>query len=233
MTTRVGSAPSSSKIRSWSSPTGDSTAWVVIARPVRRAARAAARWTRSSCADTHGLSVPISPMIPGRTPVSPTPVARLGDELVGEVIDRPPVDEGLRRVVRAAIPAAAHDDVEPARPGDARQPGRIAPDPGQGQVHEPAAAGGPVRRQLLEDQGLVARELPVVPAIGDLPQRDLGVLVRQREPELGGIDRTEDRLDVGHGPRCYAVAAAGCSTRAAASRTSRMARARRTDSSGR
>ena len=121
----------------------------------------------------------------------------------------------------------------PLAPGDARQPGRVASDARQGQVHEPAAAGGPVGRQLLEDQRLVARELPVVPAIGDLPQRDLGVLVREREPELGGIDRTEDRLDVGHGPRCYAVAAAGCSTRAAARRTSRMARARRTDSSGR
>ena len=51
----------------------DRTAWVVIARPVRRAARAAARWTRSSAGETHGLSVPISPMIPGRTPLSPTP----------------------------------------------------------------------------------------------------------------------------------------------------------------
>ena len=38
-------------------------------------ARAAARCTRSSSALTHGLSVPISPMIPGRTPVSPTPSA--------------------------------------------------------------------------------------------------------------------------------------------------------------
>ena len=42
------------------------TPWVVMASPVRRAARAAARWTRSSSAETHGLSVPISPMIPGR-----------------------------------------------------------------------------------------------------------------------------------------------------------------------
>ena len=37
------------------------------------AARAAARWTRSSAGDSHGLSVPISPMIPIRTPDSPTP----------------------------------------------------------------------------------------------------------------------------------------------------------------
>ena len=36
MTTRARSAPSSSKIRSWSRPTEDWTAWVVIARPVRR-----------------------------------------------------------------------------------------------------------------------------------------------------------------------------------------------------
>ena len=101
MTTRVGSAPSSSKIRSWSRPTGDRTAWVVMARPVRRAARAAARWTRSSRAETHGLSVPISPMIPGRTPVVPDPVGRLADELVGQVVDGAPIDQRLRRVVGA------------------------------------------------------------------------------------------------------------------------------------
>ena len=99
MTTRPGSAPSSSKIRSWARPTADITAWVVIARPVRRAARAAARWTRSSAGETHGLSVPISPMIPGRTPLSPTPLSISRDQLVGEVVDRAPVDEGLGRVV--------------------------------------------------------------------------------------------------------------------------------------
>ena len=48
------------------------TEWVLIERPLRLAARAAARWTRSSAADTHGLSVPISPMIPGITPLELT-----------------------------------------------------------------------------------------------------------------------------------------------------------------
>ena len=43
------------------------------ASPVSLAARAAARWTRSSRGLTHPRSVPISPMIPGWTPVSPTP----------------------------------------------------------------------------------------------------------------------------------------------------------------
>ena len=62
--------------RSWSSPTGESTAWVVIASPVRRAARATARWTRSSWAESHGLSVPISPMMPGPHAALPHPVGR-------------------------------------------------------------------------------------------------------------------------------------------------------------
>ena len=80
------------------------------------------------------------------------------------------------------------------------------PDPGQGHVDEGTAARRAEARELLEDDRLVARELPVVPSAGDLPQRDLGVLVGQRHPEVGGIDRAEDGLDVGHGPRCYAVA---------------------------
>ena len=67
MTTRAGSAPASSRMSSWRSPTGDMTAWVVTAIPVARAARPQARRTRSSWAETHGLWTPISPMIPGRT----------------------------------------------------------------------------------------------------------------------------------------------------------------------
>ena len=95
MMTRVGSAPSSSKIRSWASPTADRTPWVVIARPVRRAARAAARWTRSSGGETHGLSVPISPMIPGRTPRVADPVGRLA---------RPARRRGRRRIGGRSAP---------------------------------------------------------------------------------------------------------------------------------
>ena len=74
---------------------GTGSTWVVIARPVRFAARAAARWTRSSAADTHGLSVPISPMIPGDHAGLADPVGRLAHELVGQVVDRAPVDPGL------------------------------------------------------------------------------------------------------------------------------------------
>ena len=136
MTTRDRSAPSASKTSSWSRPTVDWTAWVVIARPVRRAARAAARWTRSSRAESHGLSVPISPMIPGRTPVSPDPVGRLADELVGERVDGPAVDQGLGRVVGVAVPAGAHHDVEAGRLREPDEPRRVTPDAGQGQVDE-------------------------------------------------------------------------------------------------
>jgi hypothetical protein len=39
-----------------------------------------------------------------------------------------------------------------------------------------------------------------------MPQRDLRVLVRQRDTELSRIDLTEDGLDVAHAQRCYAVA---------------------------
>ncbi len=233
MTTLVGSAPSSSKMRSWSRPTGERTPWVVMARPVRRAARAAARWTRSSCAETHGLSVPISPMMPGRTPLSPTPSVASATSSSARSIHGPAIDQRLGRVVGAAIPAAAHDDVQVARPRETGQPGRVAPDAGEREVDQAAATGRAKRGQLVQDHRLVAGELPVVPAVGDLPQRDLGVLVGQREPELRRIDGTEDRLDVGHGPRCYAVALTRCSTCAAARRTSRTARVRRTDSSGR
>ena len=82
------------------------------------------------------------------------------------------------------------------------------PTPGRRQVDEPAPAGLPVPRELVEDDRLVAGQLPVIPATLDVPQRDLGVLVRQGEPERVGLDRAEDGLDVGHGPRCYAVATA-------------------------
>ena len=73
MTTRPGSAPASSSTASWANPTSDMTPWVMTAIPVARDARATARKTRSSCAESQGLSVPISPMIPGRTPVPSAP----------------------------------------------------------------------------------------------------------------------------------------------------------------
>ena len=237
MTTRPGSAPSSSKIRSWARPTSDRTAWVVIARPVRRAARRSRpmhpllgrrdpRLVRPDLADD-----------PGPDPAVPHPALDLGDQLVGEVVCRPAIDEGLRRVVGRAVPAAAHHEVEPARLGQAAQPGRVATDARQGQVHEAPPAGRAEPRELVEDHRLVAGQLPVVPARLDVPQRDLRVLVRQGEPEVGRVDRAEDGLDVGHGRRCYAVGSGsgtfGCDARAAASRSSTMAPARRSRSAGR
>ena len=50
---------------------------VVSASPVAFCARAAARCTRSSCADTQSFSVPISPMIPGLTPGDPGAPSRI------------------------------------------------------------------------------------------------------------------------------------------------------------
>ena len=48
------------------------------------------------------------------------------------------------------------------------------------------AAGRADTRPGFEDDRLVAGQLPVVPARRDLPQRDLGVLVREREPRSSG-----------------------------------------------
>ena len=170
----------------------------MIARPVRFAARAAARWTRSSAAETHGLSVPISPMIPGSDAALADPVGCLAHELVGEVVDGAPVDQRLGRVVRAAVPAGAHHDVQPRRACQPGEPHRIASDPGRREVDEAASPGGPEAFELGEDHRLVARQLPVVPARLDVPQGNLGVLVRQRDAELGWVDSPEDRLDVAH-----------------------------------
>ena len=176
----------------------DSTAWVVTASPVRRAARAAARWTRSSTADSHGLSVPISPMIPGRIPVPPTPPSISRDELVREVVDGPPVDPRLGRVVRGPVPAAAHHDVHATGSGELCQPDRIAPDTRQRHVDEAAPAGLPEPRELGEDHRRVAGQLPVIPATLDVPECDLGVLVGQGEAERRRLDGAEDGLDIRH-----------------------------------
>ena len=227
MTTRVGSAPSASKMRSWSSPTGDCTAWVVIARPVRRAARAAARWTRSSRAETHGLSVPISPMIPGRIPVSPTPsVASRTSSSARSSTERRSI-ERLRRVVGAAVPAAAHHDVEAGRPGEPGQPRRIAADAGEGQVDERRAAGRPERRELLDDDAARRASAASNPSGRDVPERDLRVLVGSVKPSSAGSigPRTvwtwamaADATPVGGAPR---RAGRARRPRAATSRTAR------------
>ena len=126
--------------------------------------------------------------------------------------------------------------MEAARLRQAAQPDRVAPDTGQGQVDQTAAAGRAEPGELFEDDRLVAGQLPVVPAALDVPQRDLGVFVRERDAELRRIERAEDGLDVGHGPRCYAVATgSGRVGRVApaASISSRIAPARRSRSAGR
>src|SRR6185369_3585576 len=97
-------------------------------------------------------------------------------------------------------------------------------------------------RELGQDDRLVAGQLPVIPPALDVPQGDLGVLVRQGEPERIRLDGTEDSLDVGHGGRCYpvardaetlgALAAPGAVVRAPSSRST-IAIARRSRSAGR
>ena len=146
-----------------------------------------ARWTRSSAGETHGLSVPISPKIPGRTPVSPTPTVASRDQLVRQVVHGAPVDAGLRRVVGRPVPAAAHDDVQ----AGARRPARAAtpdrdPSPAGVRSASPLPPAARIAGQFLQDDRLVAGQLPVVPARLDVPQGDLGVLVGQGEPEASG-----------------------------------------------
>ena len=172
----------------------------------------------------------------------PHSLGRLADQLVGQVVGRAAVDAGLGRVVGGPVPAAAHDDVEVTGRRESDEPRRIPPDTGERQVDQPAPTGLPEARELGQDHRLVASQLPVVPAALDVPQGDLGVLVRQRETERVRLDGTEDGLDVGHAGRCYAVArdaeasaASGAPTAIdrAPSNSSTIAIARRSRSAGR
>jgi len=65
------------------------------------------------------------------------------------------------------------------------------------QIDDCRAAGGSELCELIDDDGLIAPELPVVPAIGDMPESDGSVLVGQCPAQLAGIDPTENRLDAG------------------------------------
>ena len=123
-------------------------------------------------------------------------VGRVPDDLVGEVVDRPAIDQGFRGVIGLAVPARTHHDVEVGRLGQPDQPARVATDTRRREVDDRRSTHGGELQQLLGDDRLVAAELPVVPAIGDVPERDRGVLVRQREPESRGVDRTADGLDM-------------------------------------
>ena len=195
MTTRDGSTPSSVKILSCARPTADCTPCVVIAMPVWTDARAAARCTRSSSALTHGLSVPISPMIPGRMPLPPTPSLNSATITAARSSTERRSIERLGRIVGAAIPAGAHDDVQARGAGQPPQATRVAADAVEGQVDEGGAAATAEVAQLIGDEVLVGRELPVVPALLDVPEIDAGVLVREREAELVGRDRSGDGHD--------------------------------------
>ncbi len=88
--------------------------------------------------------------------------------------------------------------MQPGRAGEPDQPRGIAADTRGREVDQAPTAAAAIRLELAEDQRLVAGELPVIPAVRDVPQGDLGVLVRQREPEVRRVDRAEDGLDMGH-----------------------------------
>ena len=132
----------------------------------------------------------------GADPRLPHPVRDFADELVGQVVNGSLVDARLDRVVGVPIPPAAHHDVEAARPRKAREPARVATNARQRQVSQGAATGGPESFELGEDDRLIAGQLPVVPPVLDVPQRDLGVFVGQREAEIGRLYRPEHRLDM-------------------------------------
>ena len=116
---------------------------------------------------------------PGPDPGVADAVSELGDDLVGQVVDRPSVDQRLGGVVGAAIPAGAHHDVQAGGARQAPQPMRVAAHPVERQVDERCPAAAAVVAQLIGDEVLVGRELPVVPALLDVPEVDAGVLVRE------------------------------------------------------
>src|SRR6188508_2217289 len=91
---------------------------------------------------------------PGPDPGVADTIRRLADELVGEVIHRPSVDQRLCRVVGASIPATAHDDAETGRARDTSQPHGIPADTRHREVDDTAATGLAERRELLEDERL-------------------------------------------------------------------------------
>ncbi len=199
MTTRDRSAPSASKTSSWS-------------RPDRRLDRVGRDREPGPAGGPGGGSV--DPLLARRDPrlvrpdladdPGPDPglahaLGRLADDLVGERFDGAAVDQRLGRVVGVAIPARAHDDVQPGRLRQPDEPARIPPDAGQREVEDRAAAGRPERRELLDDHGLVAPQLPVVPAVLDMPEGDRGVLVGQDPAEVGRVDGPADGLDTAAG----------------------------------
>ena len=80
---------------------------------------------------------------PGADAGLPHPVGRLADELVGQVVHGPALDQRLGRVVGGPVPARAHDDVQSGRRRQAAQPLRVALHPGRRDVHEGRSRQGP------------------------------------------------------------------------------------------
>ena len=74
--------------------------------------------------------------------------------------------------------------------------GEVAADSVERQVDESPPPCGGIGTELLKDPGLLADQLPVVPAALDMPEGHLGVLVREGEAEVGGGDGPTDRLDL-------------------------------------
>ena len=126
------------------------------------------------------------------------PGRRFADQLLGELVRRAPVDPRLGRVVGVAIPAAAQDQVEPRCRGQSCQPARIPAHAVERQVAQGRTAGLAEEAELVEDHRLVAGELPVVVAPGDLPQGDLRVLVGKDEAQRRRVDGAEDGHHVRH-----------------------------------
>src|SRR5207245_1617762 len=132
---------------------------------------------------------------PGLDAGVPHPVSRFPDQLVGQVVDRAPVDKRLGRVMRPAIPAATHDDVQAGPLRQADEALRVAAHAGQRHIYQATAACLAETGELGLDDRLVPGQLPVVPAALDMPQRDRCVLVRQGEADLLGSDTAPNRLD--------------------------------------
>ena len=146
---------------------------------------------------------------PGTDPGVADAIGPLANDLVGEVVDGAPVDEQLGRVVRLPVPAAAHDDVQARRTGEATKPLRIAADAVERELHEGRPSSPAEVTQLLGEEVLVGGELPVVPPILDVPQVDARVLVRERESELLRRDRAGDGHDARRHRRTSSSVCAG------------------------
>ena len=179
----------------------------VIASPVSRCARAAARRTRTSSGSS-GHEQPSSPRIPGRTPVRPRALARLSREPRRElVVGRLPDPGGMGL---PDVGATAHDDVDAGRSRDPHERRGRPADPVLGQVDQrsPACRLEPseladrealaaevdvvrVGRPVLADPAEVGQRQPLVETwvgmlVGLAPQPDEQVLVRQDHAEICG-----------------------------------------------